>query len=219
MKKSDNKKHCIVFVFIFLFNCLNLGCAVNKYVVAKKRGTIVFMGDSITQNWQILMPDFFSSNNYINKGMGGQTTTQMMARFNEDVLANHPHAVVLLGGTNDIAGLGGYIAVDSILKNIATMAARARECGIKVILCSVIPAYEYDCCKSVNPVPLIAALNDKLKTFAQKEGFIYVDYFSVLSDERKGLRAELTNDGVHPNKKGYELMRPLILRAIETVSR
>src|SRR5688500_10406964 len=92
------------YVFIFLLSCMDLGCAMNKPVAVKRQGVIVFMGDSITQAWQRLIPDFFSSRNYVNKGIGGQTTSQMMARFNGDVLALHPHAVVLLGGTNDIAG-------------------------------------------------------------------------------------------------------------------
>lgn len=210
-------KTTLHFILIFLFSCIGLGCAMNKHKIVKGEGVIVFMGDSITQGWTALMPDFFSGRNYINKGIGGQTTSQMRARFNTDVLAFQPHAVVLLGGTNDIAGLGGDIPVDSIFRNIAGMAFLARRHDVKVILCSVIPAYEYACCKSIKPVPLIAELNEKLKSFAEKEGFLYVDYFKVLSDKKRGFRTELTSDGVHPNKAGYEIMSPLLLKAISKI--
>lgn len=194
--------------------CLVLGCAVTKRAEEREK-PVVFMGDSITQGWQTLMPDFFTGKPFINKGIGGQTTRQMLARFQSDVLDLHPHAVVILGGTNDIAGLGGDMPVDSIFQQIVTMAGMAKANGIRVILCSVVPAYEYACCKSVKPVPLIAALNDKISNYCREEGIPYVDYFPVLADAQRGLHKTLTEDGVHPNRAGYEKMRPLLEKAIE----
>lgn len=195
--------------------CLLLGCAVGKHTEEKRKAPVVFMGDSITQGWQALMPEFFTGRPFVNKGIGGQTTGQMLIRFQADVLDLHPQAVVILGGTNDIAGLGGEMPVDSIFQNIIRMARMAKVKGIKVILCSVIPAYEYACCKSIKPVPLIAALNDKIRKFCREEGIPYVDYFHVLADEKRGLDAAFTGDGVHPNRAGYGKMRPLLEKAIE----
>lgn len=195
--------------------CLMLGCAAAKRAEEERKKPVVFMGDSITQGWQALMPEFFAGKPFVNKGIGGQTTRQMLARFQTDVLDLHPHAVVILGGTNDIAGLGGDIPVDSIFQNIVTMAGLAKAYGMKVILCSVIPAYEYACCKTVAPVPLIAALNEKISRYCREEGISYVDYFPVLADEQRGLDKALTGDGVHPNRAGYEKMRRLLENAIE----
>ncbi|WP_423738071.1 SGNH/GDSL hydrolase family protein [Chitinophaga caseinilytica] len=194
--------------------CLMLGCAVAKHKKEARKKPVVFMGDSITQGWQALMPEFFAGKPYVNKGIGGQTTRQMLARFQADVLDLHPHAVVILGGTNDIAGLGGDMPVDSIFRNIVAMAGMASAKGIKVVLCSVIPAYEYACCKTVKPVPLIAALNEKISRYCREEGIPFVDYFPVLADEKRGLAPVLTGDGVHPNRAGYEKMRPLLEKAI-----
>lgn len=208
----NNKLLPYIAVIFLVFACSS--CQTKRKTVNGREKKVVFMGDSITQGWQTVMPDFFSEKNYINKGIGGQVTAQMLERFNRDVLMERPQAVVILAGTNDIAGLGGDLPVASIFKNIVAMSTMAKDNGIKVILCSVLPAYEYSCCKSVKPVPLIAALNAKLKGYAGKERFVYVDFFSVLADQRKGLSAELTNDGVHPNKTGYELMQPIILKAI-----
>jgi len=206
-------RNCARFVWAALC-CLLAGCAAGKFAEGKKKAPVVFMGDSITRGWQVLMPEFFAGRPFVNKGIGGQTTRQMLARFQADVLELHPRAVVILGGTNDIAGLGGEMPVDSIFGNIKTMAGMAKEKGIKVILCSVIPANEYACCKSVKPVPLIAALNEKIRQYCREEKLAYVDYFPVLADEQRGLDKALTGDGVHPNRAGYEKMRPLLEKAI-----
>lgn len=175
---------------------------------------VVFMGNSITQGWAKFWNLYFAGKPYINRGIGGQTTPQMLVRFRADVIQLKPAVVVLLCGTNDIAGNTGPSTLEMIEDNIASMAELAMANGIKVVLCSVIPAYDYPWKPGLSPAQKIPVLNGWIKEYAQKMGFIYLDYFSQMSDERNGLRAEYTQDGVHPNKAGYDIMTPLVEKAI-----
>ncbi len=196
----------------------NLGrfCNENKEMPAPLPGElrIVFMGNSITEGWRNLYPEFFEGRSYINRGISGQTTPQMLLRFRSDVINLHPQAVIILAGTNDIAGNTGPSTPEMIMDNIISMSELAKANGIKVILCSVLPAYDYPWRPGLEPAEKIVSLNKMIKEFAVINGFYYLDYYSAMVDERKGLRSELTYDGVHPNKAGYEVMAPMAEKAI-----
>lgn len=183
---------------------------------AKGEKRVVFMGNSITEGWIRTCPEFFSKN-YINRGIGGQTTPQMLIRFRQDVIELQPELVVIMAGTNDIAGNTGPSTLEMIENNLASMADLAKANGIKVILCSVLPAYDYPWRKGVEPAEKIIKLNQWIEQYARKNKITYVDYYSSLVDSRKGMKAEYTGDGVHPNKAGYEIMMPLIEAAIKKV--
>ena len=176
---------------------------------------VVFMGNSITEGWVNASPEFFSENNYIGRGISGQTTPQMLIRFTPDVLDLHPKAVVILAGTNDIAGNTGFSSVKMITDNIRAMAQLAVANDIKVILCSVLPVFEYPWRAGLEPVDKIEETNQWLKEYALQNGHIYLDYFSKMADEKKGLKKEFSEDGVHPNHKGYSVMAPLAKTAIQ----
>lgn len=181
---------------------------------AKGEKRVVFMGNSITIGWLRHCPEFFEGRPYINRGIGGQTTPQMLLRFRQDVIALQPKVVVILAGTNDIAGNSGPSTLEMIEDNLASMAQLARANGIKVILCSVLPAFDYPWRPGMEPNVKIPELNKWIKNYAEKNKFIYVDYFSAMADDRNGLPSELSGDGVHPNKKGYEIMQPMVEKAI-----
>jgi lysophospholipase L1-like esterase len=171
---------------------------------------VVFMGNSITDYWNRFLPGFFIGRPYINRGISGQTTPQMLVRFRADVINLKPAVVVILAGTNDIAGNTGPSTLYMIMDNISSMAELARANGIKVVLCSVLPAYQYFWKPQVHPAESIVGLNDMIKAYASKNKLVYVDYYSSMVDERKGLKTEYTNDGVHPNEAGYQVMAPLV---------
>ncbi|MEA1787486.1 SGNH/GDSL hydrolase family protein [Arenibacter sp. GZD96] len=179
------------------------------------KNRIVFMGNSITIGWQSADPDFFANPAYVNRGISGQTTPQMLVRFRQDVIALQPKVVVILAGTNDIAGNTGPSTIEMIRDNIISMSQLAKANGIKVVLCSVVPAFDYPWKPGLEPAPKIVALNQLIKTYADANDIVYVDYFSAMADARNGLRKDLGDDGVHPNKKGYDIMKPLALKAIE----
>lgn len=170
---------------------------------------IVFMGDSITQAWPMNDPDFFSGKPWINKGIGGQTTTQMLQRFNPDVLALQPKIVVIMGGTNDIAGNSGPMTLQMTMDNIAAMVKLAKSRKIQPVLCSVLPADVIPWKKSASPADKIIALNQMIKAYAGKNKIPYIDYYPVMA-EGKALKKAYTGDGVHPNKKGYRAMAPVL---------
>jgi acetyl esterase/lipase/lysophospholipase L1-like esterase len=177
---------------------------------------VVFMGDSVTEGWGLkgtaTTPDrgeFFPGKPYVNRGISGQTTPQMLVRFRQDVIDLKPKVVVLLAGTNDIAENTGKMTLGEIGNNIASMSEIARANGIRVVLCSVLPASEFWWHKGLEPAPKIKALNAWIKEYAAKNGFVYVDYYSRMANDEGGLKAELSPDGVHPNKAGYEIMAPL----------
>ena len=181
---------------------------------AKGEKRVVIMGNSITEGWINTCPEFFEGRPYINRGIGGQTTPQMLIRFRQDVINLHPKVVVILAGTNDIAGNTGPSTLEMIEDNLASMAEIAHANGIKVILCSVLPAYDYPWRKGMEPNVKIPELNKWIKNYAEKNKFIYLDYFSAMVDEKNGMQADLSGDGVHPNKKGYEIMQPMVEKAI-----
>jgi lysophospholipase L1-like esterase len=176
---------------------------------------VVFMGDSITDSWGRRYGKFFPGKPYINRGISGQTTPQMLIRFRPDVIAHKPRAVVILAGTNDISGNTGPMTLDEIEGNLASMAELARANGIKVILASVMPVT--DALKpqiARRPPEKIRALNEWIKAYAAKTGAIYLDYHSAMADDKGMLRTELTYDGLHPNDAGYALIEPLAQKAI-----
>ena len=178
---------------------------------------IVFMGDSITEFWGVIDPEYFSGKTYINRGISGQTTPQMLIRFRADVIALQPTAVVILAGINDIAGNTGPSSIEMIRDNVFSMVELAKANNIKVILCSVLPAYDFPWKPNQQPVEKIKALNEILKNYAAANNIVYVDYYSAMVDKRLGLNIEYSNDGVHPNKTGYQIMQPIIEKAIGQV--
>ena len=168
---------------------------------------IVFMGDSITEEWSTLYPEFFSGNYYINRGIGGQTTPQMLIRFKPDAIDLKPYAIIILAGTNDIAGNTGPSTVRMITDNIFSMAELAIAYEIKVVLASILPVYQYPWVDDVlDPPSVIDSINSKIKDYVENKGLIYLDYYSSMVDDRKGLKLEFTGDGVHPNEAGYRAM-------------
>ncbi len=175
---------------------------------------VVFMGNSITQGWVGFCPEFFNGRPYINRGIGGQTTPQMLIRFRQDVVALQPKVVVILAGTNDIAGNTGPSTLEMIEDNLASMAEIARANDIKVALCSVLPVYDYPWRKGLEPSQKIVDLNRWMQEYAKQKGHTYVDYYTALADEKGAFIADYTYDGVHPNKTGYEVMQPIIEKAL-----
>jgi len=184
-------------------------------VAGEKR--VVFLGNSITEGWIKTDPDFFKNNNYINRGIGGQTTPQMLVRFREDVINLHPQVVIILAGINDIAENTGPSKIENIAGNLFSMAELARVNGIKVVLCSVLPALSFPWHPGINPVESIIRLNTLLKNYADKNNVGYVDYYSAMADENKGMKEGLATDGVHPTSQGYKIMEPLAKAAINNI--
>jgi len=179
----------------------------------------VFMGNSITEGWKQLSPEFFKDNPYINRGISGQTTPQMLVRFRPDVVNLNPKVVVILAGTNDIAGNTGPSTLEMIEDNIASMVEIAKANNIKVVLCSVLPVYDYPWMPGLNPAQKIIDLNKWIKEYALTNKIVYVDYFTPMADQHNGLKKEYSEDGVHPNLAGYKVMEPLVELAIEEALR
>ena len=175
---------------------------------------IVFMGDSITELWSVVHPSFFSEKSYINRGIGGQTSPQMLVRFRADVIALKPSVVVLLAGANDIAQNTGPSTLEMIANNIFSMVELATANNIKVILCSVLPVFDFYWRQGLEPAGKIVTLNKMISEYAYTNAIPYVDYYSAMVDEQKGLKSMYSEDGVHPNKAGYEVMVPLAHEAI-----
>ena len=180
---------------------------------------VVFYGNSITDSWAQYFPAEFPNKPYIGRGISGQTTPQMLVRFRQDVIALQPAVVVILAGTNDIAGNTGPSTLGMIEDNLASMTELAQAHGIAVVLSSVLPVYDYPWRPGLEPVPKIAALNDCIKRYAAAHGAVYLDYFTALADQRQGMKQELSTDGVHPNEPGYRVMAPLAEQAIERALR
>lgn len=181
--------------------------------VGMARPRVVFIGDSITQGWFDMAPSFFTDNNRVGRGIGGQTTPQMVLRFRQDVIDLKPAVVQIMAGTNDIAGNTGPMTPDQSKANIMTMAELARAHGIRVILASIPPAANFPWRPSLETADKIVAMNRWLKAYAAQTGATYADYWAALHDG-KALRANLTYDGVHPNKAGYAVMGPVAEAAI-----
>lgn len=172
---------------------------------------VVFMGDSITEGWHFDAPGgVFAAKPYVNRGISGQTTPQMVLRFHQDVIDLEPKVVVILAGTNDIAGNTGPMTAEDTENNLAAMAEMAAQNHIRVVLCSILPAYDYPWQPGLTPAPKIDALNEWIRNYAAQHGFVYVDYHSAMKDARDGLPANLSHDGVHPLPAGYDIMAPLV---------
>lgn len=176
---------------------------------------VVFMGNSITEQWKENRPEFFTQNPYVCRGISGQTTPQMLVRFRQDVVELQPKVVVILAGTNDIAGNTGIATLEMILDNLSSMAEIANSNGIQVVMCSVLPAFDYPWRKGLEPNLKIPALNQMIKNYCSNKNIIYLDYFSSMVDERNGMKTELTTDGVHCSLDGYRVMEPIVKVAIE----
>jgi lysophospholipase L1-like esterase len=185
---------------------------------AKGEKRVIFLGNSITENWIDQDPEFFKTHNYINRGIGGQTTPQMLVRFREDVVNLHPQVVIILAGINDIAQNTGPSRIENVAGNIISMAEIAKAHNINVIFCSVLPAAAIPWRPGVDPVPLVIKLNAMLKDYAEKNKLEYVDYYSAVVDEKRAFKKDLAIDGlVHPNLAGYKIMEPLAEAAINKV--
>ena len=197
----------------------------NAEVLASKvRPDVVFMGNSITQNWAKYHPDFFKNNNFVPRGISGQTTSHMLVRFRRDVLDLNPRAVVIMAGINDIARNNGIIAHENIMGNLISMCELAKLHKIKVILCSVTPAFSFRWRRHDNlgiiPAEEIIRLNAMIQDYARKHKIPYVDYHSALVDERKGMNRKYHRDEVHPNPLCYtEVLEPMVLKVINKTLR
>jgi len=177
---------------------------------------VVFYGNSITDAWAQHFPTMFPGKPYVGRGISGQTTPQMLVRFRQDVVALKPKVVVILAGTNDIAGNTGPSTLEMIEDNFMSMVQIAKANDIRVVLSSVLPAYDYPWKPGLEPAPKIIALNAWLKRYASEAGVIYLDYHGAMADSRGGLPTALSGDGVHPNVAGYQMMAPLAEAAIAT---
>lgn len=176
---------------------------------------VVFFGDSITEGWGPTGSErFFPGKPYVNRGISGQTTAQMLLRFRQDVIDLKPAAVVILAGTNDIAGNTGPATQAMIEDNLHSMAELARAHGIRVVLASVLPVSDYPWRPGAQPAGKVRALNAALRRYAQQQGLVYLDYYAALANSQGGLDRELAQDGVHPTAAGYARMVPLAEQAI-----
>ena len=190
---------------------------------AKNEDRVVFMGDSITDLWDDpKFGGFFPGKPYVDRGIGGQTTPQMLIRFRPDVIALQPKIVVILAGTNDIAGNTGPMTLQAIEDNLTSMYDLAHANGIRVVFASVLPISDYEKNQDgqqiirtkQRPPEQITSLNDWMKKYTAAHGGIYLDYFSAMVDDKGFLKEELSEDGLHPNQKGYDVMAPLAEQAI-----
>lgn len=186
----------------------------NATLAPMEKGRVVFFGDSITDSWVRNGGKFFPGKPYINRGIGGETTPQMLIRFRQDVLDLHPETVVILAGTNDIAGNTGPSTQQMIADNFISMVELARANHIRVILASVLPAADYPWKPGMDPAPKIRALNAWLADYCKQQHLTYLDYYSAMADENGGMKPGISLDGVHPNAAGYAIMEPLAEAAL-----
>jgi len=196
------------------FAGLHRYAAANATLAPMEKGRIVFFGDSITDAWVRNGGKFFPGKPYVNRGISGQTTPQMLVRFRQDVIDLHPAAVVILAGTNDIAGNTGPSTLEMIEDNLTSMAELAHANGIHVILASVLPAADYPWRKGLEPAPKIKALNQWIADYCAQKKFTYLDYYTAMAGPDGGMKPGISIDGVHPNAAGYAIMEPLAETAI-----
>ena len=176
---------------------------------------VVFIGDSITEGWSDFSPEFFQQNNFVNRGISGQTTPQMLIRIKPDAVRLDPKMIVINGGTNDIAGNTGPSTPEMIIDNLCSMAEIAIKNNIDVALTTILPVYKYPGNDEVaDPPKIISFINSALEEYCKKNSLICVDYYSSMVDGKKGLKSEYGNDGVHPTKEGYEVMEKAIKNVI-----
>ena len=189
---------------------------------AKDENRVVFMGDSITDGWKL--NEYFPNQPFVNRGISGQTTSQMLLRFRPDVIALKPKVVVILAGTNDISANTGAITLEAIEGNLTSMVELAHANNINVVLSSILPVSDYNknkageaIVRTVQRQPTqIIELNNWMKKYAAEHNLVYLDYFSATADDKGFLKADIANDGLHPNAKGYEIMKPLAENAIKS---
>lgn len=190
----------------------NFGRYAEANKAVSKPPLAVLMGDSITDAWPKKTPDgFFAKNNIVGRGISGQVTSQMLARFRRDVLDLKPKYVAILAGTNDIAQNQGYIAVENVFGNIVSMVEIAKANGVIPIVCSVLPANKYPWRQEIKPAPLVKKLNEMLKAYCEKNSVKYVDYYTPMADDKDGLPKKYANDGIHPTPEGYVVMEKILL--------
>ena len=176
---------------------------------------VVFMGNSITENWAFYHPDFFREHNYCGRGIGGQTSAQMLMRFTADVINLHPKAVVIMAGTNDVAHNTYWVEPDKVVDNVVAMCHLARANGIVPIISSIPPCAAFVWNPEVkNAAQTIVDINKKLRAYAEANGIVYVDYHAALADKQNGFLKQLSDDGCHPNSDTYFIMEELVLKAI-----
>jgi lysophospholipase L1-like esterase len=195
----------------------NFGRYADANKTVKQPVKAVFMGNSITEGWVSADPDFFANNNYVGRGISGQVTSQMLVRFQADVIQLKPKAVVILAGVNDIALNNGYISVQHIFENIVSMAELAKLHKIKVVLCSVLPAHHFPWRGEVESINQIKELNEMIKNFAHENKIAYADYYSAMVDQRQGLDSKYQRDEVHPNLEGYKRMEQVIQKVLNKI--
>lgn len=181
--------------------------------IAEHKVNAVFMGNSITDNWARLDPEFFSSHGFVGRGISGQTTSEMLVRFRRDVLDLEPEAVAILAGINDIAQNNGYISLENTFGNIVSMCELAKAHRIKVIICSTLPCDRLSWRPEIKPAEQVKELNAMLKDYADRNRILFVDYWSVMANGNGGLDKEISGDGCHPNIDGYEIMEKTFLDA------
>ena len=193
----------------------------NKYAIENKnlsnvsnQDRIVLMGDSITEFWKTTDNTFFQNTTLINRGISGQTTSQMLLRFRQDAINLKPEIIVILAGINDIAENTGPISLENILGNILSMAELAKTNNIKIVLSSVLPANKFPWRPDLQPAEKVIELNAMIEKYCQENKIPYIDYYSKMVDNQKGLDAKFTNDGVHPTLAGYKIMEPLLKEAL-----
>ena len=213
--KSSEKSKANYFLFLAILLTYTVFYSQNNSEKMSPK-KIVLMGNSITEHWQTYTPLFFKENSFfINKGISGQTTVEMLSRFNEDVINQNPQAVYILAGINDIAQNSGYISIDDISTNIIKMGLLAQKNNIKVIICSVMPVTEIAWNEKIkNANQKVIELNQKLINKSKKNNFTYLDYYSKMKDELNSL----TYDGLHPNKKGYVKMNAIIKKSLKGIT-
>jgi lysophospholipase L1-like esterase len=182
-----------------------------------EKNRVVFMGNSITESWLYLSPEFFKDKPYINRGISGQTSPQMLLRFRQDVINLKPELVVILAGTNDIAGNTGQATNEMIMDNIISMSELARSNGIEIILCSILPCYDFPWNLGLKPYLRIIEMNKLIKDYCTKNNIYFLDFYSQMCDDNNGLKKEFSEDGVHPNAIGYKVMNSLADKAIADV--
>ena len=213
----------IIFVIMSIFGYSQDWFGFNRYKSDNERiiasgnyPEVVFMGNSITDNWAYFHPDFFSSHNFCGRGIGGQTSAQMLVRFTADVIDLQPKAVVIMAGTNDVAHNDYWVDPDGVVANIVAMCDLAIANGIIPIISSIPPCSEFPWRKEIkNPGQTIVEINHVLKTYAEMNGLMYVDYHSALADENLGLPQTLSGDGCHPNPDTYFTMEDMVVEAIQ----
>jgi lysophospholipase L1-like esterase len=193
----------------------------NNEVKEKQKGEVrvVYLGDSIFEGWSVARPDFFKGKPYFNRGISGQVTAQMLLRFQEDVVNLLPNVLVLKAGINDIAENAGVYDQQKTLNNIKSIVQLAKANKIKVVLCSVLPANRFVWRPALTPADKVVELNTALQTYAKEENILYLDLYTAVVDDKKGMKAAYANDGVHPTVEGYRVLEPLVEDAIKRVKK